>query len=405
MALTPTLDFSAYDAMLKEYYTDDVVHNMVYADNPFLAMCSKNTKIEGKRTPVPINYGNSQGRSATFSKAVANKSAAKFEDFLITYDEDYSLADLDYKTMLASRGNPGAWLDAKSSVIDNAWQSIVRSLAISMFGSGTGKIGQIAASPAPGATITLTDPEDVTNFEVGMTIAASLTDGGGAGVKDQTVDIIAVDRSAGTVTFSADVTGLADAWAAADYLFVDGDYDAKIKGLEAWVPPTAPSATLFFGVARNVDTRLGGLRQDNSAKPIEEALIDGAKFACREGGRPDAGFGTYDTYGDLEKSLGSKVQYVNNQVMANIGFQGIKVNHNKGVMTLYADQNAVSDVVHMLTMSTWELQSIGDAPFVQTGDGNTWLRQAAADSMEMRIAYYAQLVCNAPGWNLRNKVK
>ena len=42
-------------------------------------------------------------------------------------------------------------------------------------------------------------------------------------------------------------TGVSAA-AASDYICQSGDLNAKIKGLAAWLPSTAPSATAFFGV-------------------------------------------------------------------------------------------------------------------------------------------------------------
>lgn len=37
------LDLSAMNAALKELYDNQVIENLVYADNPFLAMVKKNT--------------------------------------------------------------------------------------------------------------------------------------------------------------------------------------------------------------------------------------------------------------------------------------------------------------------------------------------------------------------------
>ena len=63
------LDLSAMNAALKELYDGQVVENLVYADNPFMAMVKKNTDFGGKYKPIPIITGVSQGRSSTFSNA------------------------------------------------------------------------------------------------------------------------------------------------------------------------------------------------------------------------------------------------------------------------------------------------------------------------------------------------
>ena len=70
------LDLTAMNAALKELYDGQSVENLVYADNPFLAMVPKNTEFGGKYKPVPIQIGVSQGRSSVFSTAQGNQVAA-----------------------------------------------------------------------------------------------------------------------------------------------------------------------------------------------------------------------------------------------------------------------------------------------------------------------------------------
>jgi len=57
------LDMSSFDAALKSLYTDEKIFNMVYSDNPLLALMPKMTNFEGKNLPIPIIYGNPQLRS------------------------------------------------------------------------------------------------------------------------------------------------------------------------------------------------------------------------------------------------------------------------------------------------------------------------------------------------------
>ncbi len=47
-----SLDMTSFDAALKQHYTNDRVENMVYADNPFLAMVPKMTDFGGKNLPI-----------------------------------------------------------------------------------------------------------------------------------------------------------------------------------------------------------------------------------------------------------------------------------------------------------------------------------------------------------------
>lgn len=51
------LDLSTFTPALKEHYTSDRVENMVYMDNPLLAMMPKMEDFGGKNLPIPIIYG------------------------------------------------------------------------------------------------------------------------------------------------------------------------------------------------------------------------------------------------------------------------------------------------------------------------------------------------------------
>lgn len=401
------LDLTAMNAALKELYDGQVVENLVYADNPWLAMVPKKTDFGGKYKPIPIITGVSQGRSSTFANAQGNQSAVQVESFLLTRASDYSIATIDNQTMLASATDKMAFLEGSKLLIDGAIRSITNSLASALFRSGTGSIGQLVGAPSSGVC-TLINSADIVQFEVNMTLQANATDGGTP--RAALGYIIAVNRSAGTFTVSASSmggsAGSPSGWTTNDFLLVQGDNNLKIKGLDAWVPATDPTSTAFFGVDRSVDvTRLGGIRYDGSAQSIEEALIDGSSLLAREGGKPDVAISTFASYSALEKALGSKVQYVDMKGPANIAFRGIMVNGANSVIKVFPDRNQLSQVCHLLQVNTWTLNTLGDAPqILRYGDGLEMLRVYNADAGEVRVGYYGNLATNAPGWNARIKL-
>lgn len=406
-----TLDMTSFDAALKEYYTDERIYNMCYTDNPALAMLAKMENFKGRNHPVPIVYGNPQGRSATFATAQANKSDVQVEAFLLTRKKDYGLASIDNEALEASEGDKGSFLSAQTEQIDGVIASVADSLAVAIFGTGSGLRGQVLAEPSTNATtfqITLKNIQDVTKFERNQTLVIySAETGGSKRTSDGTDDewtVAAVDRDTGVLTLNGSYDGSGDI-AANEYIFVEGDRGSMLSGFRAWLPDSAPSATAFFGVDRSVDpTRLAGLRYDGSAQPIEEALIDAASRLAREGARPDTCFIGYSKWAELEKALGSKVQYVDIKGPAEVGFRGIMINGPRGPIKVVADRSCPSDRAFMLTMNTWKLYSLGAAPKILRTDGLQMLREATADSYEVRVGYYAQLGCRAPGHNMNIKL-
>ncbi len=396
------LDLSAMNAALKELYDGQVIENLVYADNPFLAMVKKNTDFGGKYKPIPIITGVSQGRSSTFANAQGNQSPVQVQSFLLTRVQDYSIATIDNQTMLASKTDKMSFLEGSKLVIDGAIRSCTNSIASALFRSGTGSIGQVSGSVTSGL-ITLVNSADVVQFEINMVLQANQTDGGTP--RAALGYVVARSVSAGTVTVSTSMGGAPaspSGWTTSDFLLVQGDNNAKCSGLAAWLPTTAPASTdSYFGVNRFADTwRLGGGRYDGSAQSIEEALIDGSSLVAREGGKPKTCITNFASWGALEKSLGAKCIYIDHKGPAEIAFRGIRVHGANTTIDVFPDRNCQANTGYLLQMDTWALEGLGDVPqILRYGDGLEMLRVYNADAGEVRVGAYYQLRTNAPGWN------
>lgn len=403
------LDLTSFAFALKQHYTDARVREMVYKNNPLHALLPKMESFTGENMPTPLIYGNPQSRSATFStaQAAAASSSTKGVKFIITRNHDYAVATVDNETMEASQGNAGAFLTAAATEFDGAINSLTRSLAIAEYGDGSGTIGNVDAEPAEAAStvITLDSAESVTNFEVGMTLNIWSAASGGSqrSIDGSTTDMViaAVDRDLGKLTITGAYTS-SGTIAAGDFIFVKGDRGLKLKGLAAWLPTTAPDSTAFYGVDRSVDvTRLGGVRFNGSALPIEEALVQAVRRVEREGGVISHIFMNFRRWAELETALGSKVIYTTDaaQDMPSVGFRGIMIQGSKSPIKVIADQNCPDGYAYALQMDTWQLCSLGRAVRVIDSDGLPTLRQASADGIEARYVYYAALRCFAPGYN------
>lgn len=400
------LDLTAFDAALKQHYTADRVEDMVYAENPFLALVPKYERFGGRNLPIPIVYGNPQGRSKTFSNAKTRSTAtsSKVTDFVLTRAKDYGIATIDNETMLASEGDANAFMDAATLEIDGIINSLTRSLAINLFRTSDASIGQVSAEPSENAStfqVTMKDAEEIANVEVDQVhVIYSAISGGSVRTSDGSDDewvVAAVNRSTGVITYTGtyDSSGTI---AADDYIFVEGDRGNGVSGLEDWVPASAPGATSFFGVDRSLDpTRLGGQRLDGSSMPIEEALIKGDSIVCREGMKLTHFFMNHRALADLKKSLGSKVQYVNLQANPRISFPGVIVDGAKGPIKCVGDHNVPDNRIFGLNMMYLKFYSIGKAVRVIDTDGLSMLRQSDDDGIEVRYGFYGNLGCRAPG--------
>jgi hypothetical protein len=395
-----TLDISNAEAILKEYYSNQRVTQLTYKDCPFYALLPKHKDFFGDSYPLPMRVTNPQGASNTFSNAQAQKQASNYKKFSLTRVKDYSLASISTEAMLASETNAGAFLQLATAEIDGAIETMKRRMGWAIYGDGSGAIGSIAAEPAEAAStvVTFNNVEDIVKIEVGQTIQFR----SGATVRsfDGTITsglVSAVNRDTGAFTVAVAYTA-SGTIAANDTCNVVGDYNQKLSGLAAWIPSSAPGATPFFGVDRSIDTtRLGGVRITSSGKPIEEALVDGARRIGREGlGNPDYVFTGFSRYAALDKSLGSKVRYKDVEV-AGISFRGIEVSGPQGTMTVIPDRDCPENRMYMIDMSTFGYYSLKEPVMLLNQDGNKMLREASADALECRVGGYGQLGCISPG--------
>jgi len=410
-------------ASLKELYKDEkeYMKNLVYIENPFFALVPKDESPDGfagKYIPVPLSYGNPQGRSHTFSNAQGNQTASSLASFFVYIIEDYQLVTITNLLMEQTKSNAGAFVEAAKLQMDNGFQNISNNIAFELFGSGTATRGIIAAAGysniAGAVTITLSNAQQVVQFEVGQTLVASATDGGAPST--DYVTVTSVNRSTGVVGGTASTGGaLSGNWAAGAYLTVQGDLPAAgatqigsflaCSGLAAWIPLTSPSnVDNFWGVNRSSDpTRLAGQRFNALGYTIEEGIVNALAQANREGARPDYCIMDFVSYASLLNSAGAKVQNVQiKHDEVDISFDGVTFATAYGRITVIADRNCPPQTAYLLKMDTWKLRSLGKVPHILTYgmEGLEGLRVGNADALEIRIGAYYNLICSAPGFNM-----
>jgi hypothetical protein len=413
-------------AALKELYTDDkeYLKDLVYKENPFLALVPKNESPDGfagKYIPVPLEYGTPQGRAHTFTNAQNQQTATALVSYFVYVIEDYQLVTITNLLMEQTKTNAGAFVDAAKLQLDGGFRNITNNIAFELFGDGTSTRGiSSAASTQAGITVggtvlPLTNAQQIVQFEVGMLLEASATAGGAPSA--DTVLITAVDRANGIVYGTASAATLSANWAIGTgmaYLTIVGDLPATgatstssylaLSGLQAWIPVATPAATdSFWGVNRSADpTRLAGCRYNAASYTIEEGMTNALAFLNREGGKPDLAIMDFTSYASLVNALGAKVQYVQvNHDEVEVAFEGITFQSAYGRVTVLADRSCPPQTCYLLTMNTWKLRSLGKVPHILTYgmEGLEGLRVGNADALEIRIGYYGNLICSAPGWN------
>lgn len=400
-------DQAAAAAILKTKYPKKKVNTLSFDKSPLLGMVPKDTDFGGDFKALPLRYGLPQGRSGQFSKAQANRTASAYSRFQLTRVEDFGTASVKGQTIKATQGDANALVQAITSETDGAIRNCAQSVSWNLYRNGSGVRAQIAStSNVATSSITVTNPSDTVGLEVGATIALSANNDGTGGVRSGTAVITGIQRATGTITFAAALNTFIPAAVNTDYISIDGDYGVMISGLDAWLVGDTVSATAFFGLNRQADTeRLAGLLFDGTGGNIEEVLIEAAAVLNREGGSPDRLLMHPLDVSPLIKSMGTKREYADiKSTEPTIGYQGFQLMTEAGPVMVVTDRWCPKGSAYLLQMDTWELCSLGDIPQFLDLDGNRILREAGADAYEIRVGYYANLGCYAPGWNCKIKL-
>lgn len=412
-------------AALKELYTDDkdYMKDVVYKENPFLALVPKNEAedgFQGKYIPVPMEYGNPQGRSHNFASAQTDQTATSLVSYFVTIIQDYQIVTITNLLMEQTKSSAGAFIDSAKQSMDGGFRNITNNLAFELFSDGSGTRAFIGSSTNVGLvyTIVLDNPQKIVAFERGMTLVNfTLTPGAGtaqtiSAISATTGFVTAVDRANGIITVLISATDAS--WGTVGQgLGISGDIVAGLvstasslclTGLQGWIPYNSPvPGDNFWGVDRSSDaTRLAGLRFNATNMTLEEGITNALAFSNREGAKPDMAIMDFASYSALVNALGAKVQNIQvEHDRVQVAFDGIKFQSAYGIVTVLADRSCPPQTCYLLTMSTWKLRSIGKVPKILTYgmEGLDGLRVGNADALEIRIGHYSNLICSAPALN------
>lgn len=406
---TPSLTLPGASNALKFRFSPDNLKLAGYKRHPFLGWVPKRSTWTGDSKLHQIYHSGGRGKGTTIVQAQANQSAARIARFTVTRQKLFSVASIGREFLLASKDEAGSMLKGKMALMDERLYELYRDVSHNLYGDASGSYGTIGAvtlnNPAAGTDrITLSNPEDVVNFEVGQFLGAAATPTG-AVRDDDYFQVTAVDRSNGYVFVLGD-TEVGSAWAANDHLLergdaADGGATVKIHGLQAWVPATAPSSgESYLGVDRSVDvTRLAGHRYDGSAtgQPPLEALQDAGTVMSREGASPEVAFVNPKQRARMVRQLqGATVYNDVDSTFAQVYYKGLEVETGAGNVLVISDPDCPVNKGFMLSKSALHLDALGEVPHLVDDDGLVLLRGATTDDFEVRFAMYADLIVDEP---------
>lgn len=410
-------NLTQFDAFLKENYTSDKINDLTKKDRPLYGMISKEEDQGGKRYIHPFIYANPQGLGATLAAAQTGAQQAsgngnlQGKDWVCAWGDYTGSVTIGDKVIKASRSNVGSFLRDQTVEIDGLYNAFGDTMSTYLYSDGGQSLGSGTISTG---VITLTNFDDIVNFEVGQILLPSANSG--ASSSDVIIAsagngfVVAVNKNAGTVTVSATSGGSAGTpanWTGTMFFFRNGDFGGSgatriLLGLGAWVPAADPSATLFEGVNRTVDVaKMSGIRltaAEITGQTLEQRL---KRLVIRMRGRnfgpgPTAVYLNPEKWQNVAESLESRgYREIGND--AEFGYESISFKAGGKSVKLYADPFCPVGTA-FATHDSIKLAAVGKIPEVVNGDGLEMLRSANTNDFEYRIVAYPAFVAPAPGY-------
>jgi hypothetical protein len=401
-----TLEDSIANLVLEAWGKNQLA-NALFEGDPFYGIVEKDFECEGYPIPFPIMYGSDGGSSSRFSTAQTNYSSNGEERWQIPLMDEHQVFQISNKLKLTmSKGGKAAIVDGLEHVTGKAVTKLKRTMSLNWWRDETAVRGVIASGSAS-ETLVLATPDDAIFLEIGDVIASSNTSTGTT-EDAEGIKIIGVDPITGSLVKAAGTNWNAGGnFSAADFLFIQGTKGLKLSGVPAWVPSSAPSATPFYGIRRDLaPVALAGHRFTASA-PTDGTLMNAYQRQATEGQRY-AGAKYTDLFvapGDwnqLAREMGSPTPVqlhpvsMDGNVMAHIGYDVLKLHTAMGHVNVHSEFRLRRGRNYMFDRKAWKI--VGNrTPGLDTNDKNSVLRMGAAAALEGRLEAYLNLACKIPG--------
>lgn len=398
-----TATLSNVSAILKVRYKDGVAFEGREMQT-FVNVMPKATDFDGESMTVALQTAGPQGASSSFADALTSLKPGNYYKFVITRVESFAIARVRGQAMKAAR-NGGALLNMWENEINRATKTDMEHHAIMAHRGGTGSRARLAtaSSGVGGLTVTLNSVWDANNFEIGMRVRGSATDGG-ALLSTASVEITGVDRINGTLLAGAiwntTIAGLSDG----HYLYRAGDESnggtsVVPAGYDSWIVGGAAPGTLF-GLNRTPDpVRLSGQSLDVTGIPMSEALIRGLAYLDIQGAKaPDLCIVHPADMAQLKSSLDGQKVY-DGQLKgstAGVSFKTVQIAGSRGPVDILEDPYTQQGKAKITRKAAWKFHTLGPMSQILDFDDNQFLRVASEDAYEVRVGTYGNMYTDRP---------
>mgnify|MGYP006280931813 CR=1 FL=1 len=393
----------------KFWKMSDAVFN---ASNVTWSRINKNSDFVGKDMFVsnPLSFSGGVG-----SGALPTANVGKYEGSIINAKKIYAVAQVERESIKASETSEGAFVKAMQETVKKTLESFMRNCSRMLFADGSGVLakgaGAAAAANVSGLgtvvspyVITLTSStffdanlEERDLVQIGTGAAA---DNSGAAVEATTLEIVAVDVNAYTVSLVgtsarlAALTGVGK-FATTDVIIMQNSYQNDLTGLRGISNLSAAGTGTIYNVS--IQRRWAMQVKDAAAAAITVDLINQQMLQIERvsGKVPNlivCGFKQYQKLLALhENQKRYNLSPKDSKYAGQFSFDGLQFMSTAGIVPVVYDRFVKDDEIFLLNDNYITLcMRPGGAQWFEE-DGTVFLRDTGSDSYSARYGLYGEL--------------
>lgn len=400
---------AALQKMYKTVYHGRDLMNQAKRKTAAYDSVAKFDDFDGANLTFPFNYAMPVGVSPSFPLAQASPQASKFDNWVMTTRKTlYGFLTINAEAMKAARKDIGAFMRLRQKETNEILSYMKMILGGHAFwGDGAGNMAQIAAAGVTGsnpATAIQVGLRDVIKFHLNQRIVFNATRTGSAGtIKASVYQVTALNRNTGVISINrVSGTGASTDPAAADFVYLEGSYDAFPLGVAAFIPAADPGTggvpTTLLGLNRADDP----VMKSGWRVAYQGSIEESAKFLAATMGQ----YFDRDTsvlwlsrfnWFRLEQELtaqGRKI--IDARATQVFGSPALLLLTPEGDVPVVADNYMPDDVGYLLDMSAMEVHHLDQLIHIVDDDGLGLIRQAADDGVEIRFRSWSENIIQRP---------
>ena len=200
------------DAILKQHYASGPLLNLASQQNTTFGLMSKKNKRTtttggGRSWTQPIRISYPGGGSSDFGTAMAaTNNASGFGVFTVTRKSHYRLAKMQTELLEATETGAEDAFEDMIDELDRGIEAEANYLNFRLFRNFGGAAGKVTNTSMATAIATLSDASDCWAWVKNDVANMASTDGTSGSLRTGSLTVLSVQRSAGTITFTGNIS-------------------------------------------------------------------------------------------------------------------------------------------------------------------------------------------------------